>query len=205
MIPGRRYLGEDGGGAGRAAAGVAELRAVVHAAALRAAAHGAAGVRHQTLIPPPLGVLDLAAEAAVVRRLGVRDGLAAGAAPAASRRYRRLGPALDARQVEHLEAPLAVPGGRRLPHPLQAHQALRRAPGQRRAQPLSQVVAQLPPLLLPSLGHLGLPLPLALLAAPQAPIPVSLIPPPEPLGLPGPLPCLPWPLASIPWFFIMLP
>lgn len=103
----------DGGVAGRTRPGVAEVHALVHTALLLAlpATHLPAGVRHVALVAVPLGVPQLAAEAAVL--LGNVGGhrLAPGASPSTSICFRRFRPFLDAMNMEDLVAVVTVPGG----------------------------------------------------------------------------------------------
>ena len=67
-------------------------------------AHLAAAVRHHALVAIPLGVAQLAAEAKIVPRDERVDALAAGAAPTPVFCPGRLGPLLDAMDVEDLAA-----------------------------------------------------------------------------------------------------
>jgi len=115
----------EGGGAGWAGSGVAQLHAGVGTG--RGApppAHLPAAVRHHALVPVPLGVAQLAAEAEIFPRNERVDALAAGAAPAPVFCTGRLRPLLDAMDVEDLIAIVTVPGGMVLLHPLQADHAL---------------------------------------------------------------------------------
>jgi hypothetical protein len=66
-------------------------------------AHLPAAVRHHALVPVPLGVAQLAAEAEIFPRNERVDALAAGAAPAPVFCTGRLRPLLDAMDVEDLD------------------------------------------------------------------------------------------------------
>jgi len=126
----------DHSSAGRAGPSMAQLHTLVHTASYSPGSltHLPTAVGHQAIVPVPLRIPHLPAEAPVVSGEGGGYHLAPRAPPSPTLCGGCLGPLLDATKVENLEAVMAIPGRLHLPHPLQAHHAL--------SQPTLQLLGQ---------------------------------------------------------------